>query len=104
VLGELEADARRGRIRIDRVVEQPKAVILTPALVLLPPLGAPAHLERNAKRIERGTPELAVSIAARDHDQTLGLFGGVAGALVGDVGGGRGALEKQGFLAVIAGA
>src|SRR5262249_33294879 len=41
-------------------------------------------------------------ISARDHDQTLGLFGGVAGALVGDVGGGGGALEQQGLLAVIA--
>src|SRR5262249_62083150 len=57
-----------------------------------------------AKRIERRTPELAVGIGARDHDQTLGLFGGVAGALVGDVGGGGGGLEQQGLLGVIAGA
>src|SRR5215831_10615160 len=56
VLGELEADARRGGIRIDRVVEQPEAVILTHALVLLTHLGDLARLERNAQCIERRTP------------------------------------------------
>src|SRR5262249_18036543 len=39
-----------------------------------------------------------------DHDQTLGLFGGVAGALISDIGGGGGAPEQQVLLAVIAGA
>ena len=68
VLGELEADARRGGIRIDRVVEQPEAVLLTQALVLLPHLGDLAQLERNAQRIEGRTPELAIGIGARDHD------------------------------------
>ena len=48
VLGELEADARRGGIRIDRVVEQPEAVVLPHALVFLAHLGNLAQLERNA--------------------------------------------------------
>ena len=56
ILGELEADARRGRVRIDAVVEQPEAVILAHALVLLPDLGDLAQFERNAQRIERRTP------------------------------------------------
>jgi len=39
ILGELEADARRGCVGIDRVVEQPEAVVLAHALVLLPDVG-----------------------------------------------------------------
>src|SRR5262245_2161361 len=87
---------------MDGEAKQPKAVILRNRPECWGNLADPARSERNAKRIERGTPELAVGIGARDHDQTLGLFGGVAGALVGDVGGGGGALEQQGLLAVIA--
>src|SRR5262249_60580086 len=100
VLGELEADARRGGIRIDRVVEQPEAVILTHALVLLTHLGDLARLERSAQCIERRTPLHAVGIGARDHDQTLGLFGGVAGALIGDICAGGGATEPHGLPAL----
>src|SRR5262249_37231486 len=50
------------------------------------------------------TPDLAIDIGARDHDQTLRLFGGIAGTLIGDVGGSGGALEQQVLFGVIAGA
>jgi hypothetical protein len=102
VLGKLEAGARRGCIRIDGVIEQPEAVILADALVLLAHLGDLAQIERNPQRIERRTPDRAIGIGARDHDQALGLFGGIPGPLIGDIGGGRRALEQQAALAVVA--
>ncbi len=104
VLGELEAGARRGRVGIDRVVQQPEAVLFAQALVLLAHLGDLALLERNAQRVERRSPQRAIGIAAPDQQQALGLLAGIAGALVGDIGGGRGALEQERALAVIAGA
>ena len=102
VLGELEAGARRGGIGVDRVVEQPEAVILAQALVLLPHLGDLAQVERDAQRIERRPPHRAIGVGARDHHEALGLLGRVAGALIGDIGRGRGALEQQRALAVVA--
>ncbi len=76
VLGELEADPRRGGVGIDRVVEQPEAVVLAHALVLLPHLGHLAQVEREPQRVERRPPQRAVGIAARDHHQALGLLAG----------------------------
>ena len=102
VLGELEAGARRGCIRIDRVVEQPEAVFLAQALVLLTHVGDLAQLERDAQRVERRPPHRAIGIAATEHQQALGLLAGIAGALIGEIGGGGGALEQQGAFAVIA--
>ena len=102
ILGELEADARRSCIRIDAVVEQPEAVILAQALVLLPHLGDLAQIERDAQRVERRTPHRAIGVGAREHHQALGLLGGSSGALIGDIGGGRRALEQQAFLAIVA--
>ena len=77
LLGELEAGARRGGVRIDRVVEQAEAVLLAHALVLLADVGDLAQLERDAQRIERRPPDRAVGIAARDHEQAVGLLGAV---------------------------
>src|SRR5207237_4494810 len=34
-LGELEARARRGRVRVDRIIEQAEAVVFAHALILL---------------------------------------------------------------------
>ena len=79
-------------------------MILTHALVLLAHLDDLVQFERSAQGIERRTPYLAIGIGSRDHDQTLGLFGGSAGTLIGDVGGSGGALEQQILLGVIAGA
>ena len=47
---------------------------------------------------------MAIDVGARDHHQTLGLFGGIAGTLIGDVGGRGRALEQQVLLGVIVGA
>ena len=102
ILGELETGARRGRIGVDAVVEQPEAVILAEALVLLAHLGDLAQVERDAQRVERRTPDRAIAKAAPDHDQAFGLLARIARALIGDIGGGGGALEQQRLLAVIA--
>ncbi len=103
VLGELEAYARRRGVRIDRVVEQPEAVVLAHPLVLLAHLRDFAQVERNAQRIERRTPHRAIGIAARNHHQAVGFLARIAGAaLIGDVGGRRRALEQQGALAIVA--
>ncbi len=53
-------------------------------------------------RVERRTPERAVGVAARHDQQALGLLGRQLGALVGDVGGGGGALEQRRAFAVVA--
>ncbi len=102
ILRELEAGARRRGVGIDRVVEQAEAVILAHALVLLTDVGDLPEIKREPHRVERGTPELAVGEAAR-HDQQGGrLLCRRLGALVGDVGGGRGAFEQRRPLADIA--
>ena len=101
--GELEAHPRRGGVRIDRVVEQPEAVFLAHAFVLLTDVGDFAQIERDAKRIQRRPPHRAVGIAACDHHQAVGFLGGIsATALIGDVGGGGGALEQFGAFAIVA--
>ena len=77
-------------------------MLLAQALVLLPHLGDLAQLERDAQRIERRTPERAIGISACDQDEAFRLLAGIAGALIGDVGGGRRALEQR--LALLVGA
>ena len=101
---ELEADSRRGGIRVDAVVEQAEAVIPAHLFIPLAHIRHFALLERDAERIERRTPDRAVRIGARDHHQALGFFAGIGRALIGDIGGGRRALEQERTLAVIAGA
>ncbi len=102
-LGELETHARRGSVRIDRIVEQPEAIFLAHPLVLLTDLRDLALVERDTQRIERRTPERAVGVAAGDHHQAIGLFARIPrAALISDVGGGSGALEQQGAFAIVA--
>ena len=101
LLGELEADARRGEIRIDAVVQQPEAVIVAHLFILRADIGDFAQFERQAQRVERRTPQGAVGIAASHEDQRLGLFARVGGALIGDIGGRRGAVEQRCALAVV---
>ena len=100
ILGELEAHARRGGVGVDGVVEQPETVLLPQALVLLPHLGDFTQVERDAQRVERRTPDRAIRICAREQDQAIGLLAAVAGALVGEIGGGRRALEQRSALVV----
>ena len=69
-------------------------MVLAHALILLAHVRDLAQIERDAHGIERRTPELAVSIAAPDHEQRLGLLGRRARAQVADIGGGRSALDE----------
>ena len=99
VLGELEADAGRGGIGIDAVVEQPEAVLVAQLLILAADVGDLAQVERQPQRIQRRPPHLAVGERPAEHGQRIGLVLRVAGALIGDVGRGRGALQEEGLLA-----
>ena len=101
VLGELEAGARRGRVEIHGVVEQPEAVLVTHFFVAAADIGDLAQIERQPQRIERRTPQLALGHRPAEHGQRLGLVGGVAGTLIGDIGGGRGTFQQEGLLAVV---
>ena len=103
VFGELEAGARGSRVRVDGVVEQPEAMVLAHALVLQAHVSDLAEVERDAHGIERRAPELAIGIAARDHQQRFRLLGWHARAQIADIGGGRRALEQGRALAIIAG-
>ena len=76
VFRELEAGARRRGVGVDRVVEQAEAVVLAHALVLLPHVGDLAQVEREPHRVERGTPELTVGIAARNDQQAAASSAG----------------------------
>jgi hypothetical protein len=102
VLRELEAGTRRGGIRIDRIVEQPEAVILAHALVLLAHVGDLAQFQRQPHGIECGPPHAAVRKAARNDQQAFGLLDGIAGALIGDIGRRGGAVEQRRALLVVA--
>ena len=104
VLGELEAGPRRGAVGIDGVVQQPEAVFGAHLLVLAADLGDLAQVERQPQAIQRRTPQLAVGHRPADHRQRIGFLGLIAGALVGDVGRRRGALEQEGLFAGTGGA
>ena len=77
-------------------------MILAHALVLLAHLGDLAQFERGAQRIERRPPDRAVGKAAAHDQEAFGFLARIARALIGDVGGGGGALEQQSALAVVA--
>ncbi len=104
VLGELEAGPRRGPVGIDGVIQQPEAVLVAHLLVLAADLGDLAHVERQPQAIQRRTPQLALGHRPAQHGQRIGLLGLVAGALIGDVGRGRGALVQEGLFAGTGGA
>ncbi len=98
---ELEADAGRGGIGIDGVIEQAEAMIGAQLLVLAADIGGFAQVEGQPQRVERGAPQLALAERVAERRQRLGLLARGGRALVGDVGGRRGALQKQRPLAVI---
>ncbi len=91
-------------LEFDRVIEQTEAALVAQLLVLAADVGDLAQVERHAQRIQRRAPQLAVVHGAAEHRQRFRLLAAVAGALVGDVGGGRSALEQEGLLAVVGGA
>ena len=100
----MEAGARRGRIRIDGVVENTEAVLVAQLLVGLPHVRDLAQIERIAVGIERRPPQFALREGAAEEQQRVGLLAAVAGALIRDIGGGCGAFEEVDALAVVIGA
>ena len=93
--GELETGARRRRIGIDRVVQQPEAVFFTQALELRTDVGHLAQIERVTQRVERGPPDAPFGKGIADNAQRLGLLGRIVRPLISDVARGRRALQQQ---------
>ena len=77
--------------------------MLGPQLFILSPkIGHLAQVERRAHRIERTTPLLPVRKRSPEHGQTVRFQIAIAGAFICDVSGGRGAIEQQFLLPVVA--
>ncbi len=103
VLGELETGPRRRRVGIDGIVQEPEAVLVAHFFVLAADVGDFAHVEREPQRIQRRAPQRALGHRAAEHRQRISLVARIAGALIGDVGRGRGAFQKEGLLAAVGG-
>ncbi|MEI9805126.1 MAG: hypothetical protein WDN48_12545 [Pseudolabrys sp.] len=58
-------------------------------------IGRLAQVERQPQSIERRPPFFAIGQRTADHRQTVGFEGAITGALIGDIGGGGGAVEQQ---------
>ena len=101
ILGKLEAGARRGRVRIDRVVENAKTVLIAQQFVGLTDVRDLAQVEREAIGVERRAPLLAFREGAAEELECIGFLARISGALIRDVGRGRGALEEIDALAVV---
>ena len=69
--------------------------------ILAAHLGDFAQIEREPQAIQCRPPQLAFGHRAAEHGERFRLFAGIAGALIGDIGGGRGALPQKGLLAGI---
>ena len=70
-------------------------------LVLAAHIGGLANVEREPQRVERRPPQLALAHHVAEKREAVRLFVAVGGALIGDVGRGRGALEqRRAFLVV----
>ncbi len=67
--------------------------------ILLAHLRDFALVERKPQGIERRPPQPALAHGAAEHGQRVRLVAGIAGALIGDVGRGRSALEQEGPFA-----
>ena len=66
--------------------------------VLRPQACAFARGQCDPHGVERGTIKLAFGKHVAEHGEAVGLLVGGVGALVGDIGGGRGAIEEEGAL------
>ena len=84
---------------IHAVVHQPEAVLVAHFFILAADVGDLAHIERQPQAIQRRPPQLAFGQRTAEHGERLRLVAGIAGALVGDVGRGRGALQEEGLFA-----
>ena len=100
---ELEADARRGRIRIDLVVDDAEAVLLAQILIGRADIGVVDTIEAGAVGVERGAPALTIGVDLAEERQRLRLVGRGRGALIGGVGGVDGAFAQDVFLAAVLG-
>ena len=102
--GELEAGARRNRVGIDRVVEHAGNRARSRSCSYWPRrLGDLAELEREPHAHRAPARHiLAVGERAAEEREAVGFLAAVLRALIGDVGGGRGAIEQQRALAVVA--
>ncbi len=103
ILGKLETGPRRGGIRIHGVIQQAEAVFVAQFLVLAAHVGDFAQVEREPQAIQRRTPQLAVGHRLAKHGERIGLLARIAGALIRDVGRGRGPLQQESPLAGIGG-
>ena len=101
--GELEAGTRRGGVGVNAVIEDAEAVLLAQLFVLSAHIGDLAQFEREPQRVKRRPPHLALAERMAEKRQAVGLFGAARGPLVGEVGGGRGALEQELALVVVGG-
>ena len=79
-------------------------MLIAHPLVLAADVGDLALVQRQPQRIQRRAPQLSVGQRPAQHGERVGLLAGIAGALIGDVGGGRGALQQEGLFARVGGA
>ena len=76
-------------------------MVLAHLLIERAGVGHLAQLERQPQRIERGPPDAALAVGPAEHGEAVGFLVAVAGALIGDVGGGLGALQQFAALALV---
>ncbi len=76
-------------------------MVVAHLFILRAHIGDFAPLQREAQRVEGRTPQRAVGIAAAEQDERRGLVARVGGALIGDVGGGRGAFAQHRAVAIV---
>ena len=94
ILGKLEAGARRGGVGVNRIIEHAETVLVAQPLVLAAHIGGLANVERKPQRVERRPPQLPLAHDVAEKREAVGLLVAVGGALISDVGRGRGALEQ----------
>ena len=104
ILGELETGARRRRVRVHAVVQQPEALSIAQLLVTSAHLRDLFLVEGETQRIERRTPEFPLGQSIAQNREGIRLLAWIGGALVSDIGGRRCALIEQGPLPVVGGA
>ena len=100
---ELEAGPRRRRVRIHSVIHEAEAILVAQLFILATDVGDLAHIERHPQRIQRRPPQLAFGQGPAEHGERIRLVASVSGALVGEIGRGRGAFQEEGLLARIGG-
>ena len=88
---------------IDAVVGDAEAVFLAQAVIGGLEVGRLVQLERQSKRVQCRTPIAPFAIGAREHDEGIGLVGGVGRVLIGDIGRGGRPLVAGGAVVLVGG-